>query len=206
MCSIDWGLVAEVIGALAGVATVVLAALALQAWKQQLHGTNKISTANDILVAAASARYAFYGARSRVFQAWEFPESYRTRAIGQQPSNAEKAQEYLHAYQGRLKSLWPYLRDLLALRARAGVVFDQKIVTAIEDVVAKANELRSYTEEHVEQLRVGPAIVAQWTDQAFARRARESVTAGPDKADVFSSEFETAYDVLRKLMEAERAS
>jgi hypothetical protein len=202
MCEVDWGLLANVVSAVASVATFVVAAIALTAWRAQLSGTTRHQAANRITTAARALRIAFYESRSPMIEAWEFPRSYRDRPIGQRPNNAELAHEYGHAYDGRLKELRPYLLRLARLRPAAGAVLGEPVADAAEALVRKARELQFLMRQHVRQLSDGPEVVAMWTDQAHVARVEACVLKGKPHDDDFSKEFEALFVELLKDIES----
>jgi len=80
-------------------------------------------------------------------------------------SDAEQASFQWHIYRNRLKEMWPYLRELLELRAKAGAVLGDAIAGEIEAVAKQVRMVSFYMQEHVSQLRDGAEAVAQWSDQ-----------------------------------------
>lgn len=192
----NWGSVADWVGVGVSAMTLLIAWKALASWKAQLHGTKRHETAHEIAMAARALRYAFYESRSPFIDAWEFPESYRQRRVGERPTRDQEAAEFAHAYQARLQSLWPYIRKCVELRAKAGAVFGDDCAQDLEKLAKKAREFEFIVAEYVEQLRVGPEIVKLWTDQKWVGRVKESIKTSSERDDPFSGEFEDAMRCL----------
>jgi len=200
MCVVDWGLIADWITALTGIAVLIVAIYGLRTWREQLQGTTRHATAHEVATAARALKYAFYAARSPMIDGWEFPETYWRRGVSASRSHDEEADAYQHVYQNRLKELWPYLRGLLDLRPKCGAVLGDDAAQGIHNLVAKARELQYYMQERVAELRAGPAVVAKWSDQAFVQKVRASVVVSTPPNDTYSHEFETALSsVLEQL-------
>jgi hypothetical protein len=153
----NWGTVPDWLTFFAAAATALFAWKALSSWRRQLEGQTRHGVALEIASAARSLRYAFYDARSPLLLAAEFPESYRTRRMGERPTRDKEASEHAFVYQNRLKALWPYIRDCAKLRPKAGITFGDKCADALEALAKKARELEFIAQEHVEQMRVGCA-------------------------------------------------
>lgn len=197
-CAIDWGLIADWVAALAAVGTLGVAIWAARSWREQLRGGSKHTVAQEVATAARALRYAFYGARSPLIEGWEFPESYWSRGPAARRSNTEEAEAYRHVYHRRIKELWPSIRAVADLRARAGAVLGEETAKDLENLAKKARELDFFFEQDVDARRAGPEGVKQWTDQGFVERVRQSVVVHDPPDDRFSKEFE---ERLRTLLE-----
>lgn len=198
--TMDWGNVADWVGVGVSAVTLFLAWKALASWKAQLSGTKRHETAHEIALSARALRYAFYESRSPFISAWEFPDSYRERRHGETPTNADLAAEHAHVYRERLKVLWPYIQACAELRAKAGAVFGDDCAGALEALAKKAREFEFVVAEYVAQLRVGPEVVRQWTDQKWAERVRASISASGERDDPLSLEFEEKMKGLMKFV------
>lgn len=191
----QWGTVPDWISAVATLGTLVIAWVALSSWREQLKGASVHAVAEELAVAARSLKYAFYGARSPMFWAGEFPESYSKRYENREKPRHEIAEEFRHAYANRWKTLWPHIELLATLRSKAGAVLGDEIAQLAEDLAKKARELRFMMDEDIEQKRVGPDVVKRWSDQEFHKRVRDSVVSH-EAQDPLSKEFDAALDRL----------
>lgn len=199
MCTVDWNLLANVVTAIASLATVVLALIALRSWRIQLHGSSKHAAAQQIAVAARMLSYAFYDARSPMIWAGEFPPEYYETGH-QDRTNALVSRAYQHVYGARWKELWPYVSALAKLRPLAGAVFDDSVAKAVEDLARKARELQFLQEQDIQHKRDGDELVGQYGDQNFVRRVRDSVQATKDSDDPLTMEFEAEMKKLLDLL------
>jgi len=193
---VDWSAVADWANVSISFLTLVLGVFAVRMWRVQLRGGTKHQAAHEIAEAARMLRYAFYDARSPFFSAGEFPPSYRQRAMGTVATNDEQAAEYRHAFKNRLKELWVHLMKLANLRPRAGAAIGDPAANAVERLAKVARQLEFYMSERVEQYRVGPEIVAHWSDQAFVAKVNAGITADSEREDAYSREFEEAFTAL----------
>ncbi len=197
---INWGSLPDWLAFLAATATAVIALKALGSWEAQLDGQTRHAVAIEIETSARALRYAFYDARSPLLVAAEFPESYRNRRMGEQPTRDEEAREHAFVYQNRLRTLWPYISECAKLRPKAGITFSDDCADALESLAKKARELEFIVSEYVEQLRVGPEVVSMWSDQDWVKRVKECVHAYPGKNDPLSVEFEAAMQKLIRFL------
>lgn len=188
----NWGTIPDWLTFGATALTAWAAWAALGSWREQLSGRAEHDVRLEVVTAARALRYAFYDARSPLITAAEFPDSYRSRRHGEQPSAEERVEEYAHAYRGRWNALWPYIAQCAELRPRAGAVFGDACADALEALAKKAREWHFIAQEHVEQIRVGPNIVAQWTDQDWVTYVNASIAVSPERDDKLSREFEAA--------------
>jgi hypothetical protein len=191
-CEMQWGTIPDWLTFIATAATALVAWKALSSWKEALRGETQHRAAQEIAAAAKALQYAFYDARSPWLSADEFPESYRNRRHGEQPSREQDAEEHAFLYDNRLKALWPYILECAKLRPKAGITFGDECADALEDLAKKARELAFIARERVEQIRLGKDIVAGWTDQNWVKRVKDSIHASSDKTDPLSQEFEAA--------------
>jgi hypothetical protein len=185
-------------------AGVVIAASAVSTWKEQLHGTSQHAAAREIAIAAEGFRYEFYAARSPMFWAWEFPHQQDAPS----PDPGRDWEGYAHIYLNRRKQLWIHVETLAKLRATAAAVLGRPTADAVDALARMAIKLQSYQESDVEQRKVGPQVVALWTDQDWVRRVRESVIAHdtPNATDSFSLEFEGKLENLKQLLRPHNAA
>ena len=196
----DWGNFAEWVSAAAAVATFWVADIALMSWRNQLTGASKHKVALEIATAARALKYAFYGARSPLYESSEFPRWY----LQQEPSrtNDDEARAYGWLYQRRWRFLWPYLRQLAHLVPKAGAILGDETAGTAEKLVRHTRRLNFFMAQRVKQLRAGEAIVATWSDQKFVALVKSSVDTGTtdDHTDQFSREFEDNFNALLSLL------
>lgn len=197
-CEIDWGLTADLISALAAIATFGVALWAAASWREQLRGGSKHAVAQEVATAARSLSYAFYGARSPMIEGWEFPERYWTRDGGRSRTNTEEGEAYAHVYRRRIQELWPSIMAVAGLRAKAGAVLAEDVSENLEGLAKKARELQFYFEQRVRQIQSGPESVKQWSDQNYVAKVNSSVVVHDPPDDAFSKEFE---ELLTRLLE-----
>lgn len=188
----DW------ISAATSLGTLIMAGYALTTWRGQLRGSTKHAIAQETATAARALRYAFYGARSRMIDGWEFPQPF-TGLSG--AGNEQLGDAYAHVYGNRFKELWPHVRALADLRARCGEGLSDDVAKEVENLAMKARTLQFFMHEHVEQMRAGPEVVKMWTDQEFVKKVKSSVYADGDAPDdQYSREFEAQFQRLRRLL------
>jgi hypothetical protein len=186
------------VAALSAVATLGVAVFAFRSWREQLRGKSKYDTAAEIAEAVRLLRYHFYDARSPLYEAWEFPVDYHKSMTH---TDAEEADAFQHIFNTRLKQLWPQYLKVATLRAKAGAVLGEEFATSIEKLARKVRWLEFFMKQKVAQLRAGPAIVAQWSDQDYVVRVDQSVVVDPDNhGDSYSVEFETMFAELDGLL------
>jgi hypothetical protein len=195
-CAIDWGLIADWVAAMAAIGTLIVAIWAARSWREQLRGGSKHTVAQEVATAARALKYAFYGARSPLIEGWEFPESYWSRGPAARRTNTEEGEAYRHVYHRRMQELWPMIKAVADLRARAGVVLGEETAKDLEDLAKKARELDFFFQQDVEARRAGPEGVKQWTDQEFVKRVQQSVVVHDPPDDRFSKEFEALFETL----------
>lgn len=196
MCAIDWAVIASWLSAVTGVGTLVVALVALNTWKAQLHGTTRHDVANQIATAARSLRYAFYDARSAMIVGWEWPGWASEGPRAGERYGDQIANEYRHVYTNRTRELFAFVRACLDLRARAWAVFGEECAISLENLARKAREFEFIAEEFVEQIRVGPKIVNSWNDQEWVARVKGSIGVTSSRDDPYSLEFEAAFHRL----------
>ena len=199
MCSIDWGLVADWIAAVAALGTLAVAGFALNVWRTKA----RASIVHEVEAAAWSLRYAFYGARSIIIEGWEFPELYREAMRNRSRTDEDEAEGHWHVYQNRLKEMWPYVKAVAELRAKCGAVFGDSAADACEKLAMAARALRFHMEQDVQIKRAGESV-RQWTDQDHVREVSENVLAQKGSKDKLSTEFETAFRALLNLLKPHR--
>jgi hypothetical protein len=95
---------------------------------------------------------------------------------------------------------WPHIFALAKLRPLAGAVLGDPVASAVESLARKARELHFVQEQAVKQKRDGAAIVAQYGDQNFVKRVRDSLEAVKGSDDPFSLEFEAEMAKLQTLL------
>lgn len=191
MCSIDWGLLADWITAIAATGTLVAAGFALNTWRTQA----RASVVQEALSAAWTLRYAFYGARAPLVEGWEFPETYWQVARNGVRSNIEEANGFSHVYQNRLKEMWPSVKAVADMRAKCGAIFGDAAADACENLAIAARHLKFYMDEDVEIKRAGDAV-RQWGDQDHVRAIRGNVLRTKGSDDKLSTDFEAAFKAL----------
>lgn len=202
MCSIDWGLFANVVGALAAVATLVVAVIALRAWKWPAQS----AVVQEVEAAARELRYAYYDARAPLVEGWEFPEDYwAKRAHGQQLTADDDANAWWYVYQNRLKEVWPHMQAVARLRAKAGAAAGDDVAAACEELLLGARRLRFHMEDDARR-RADP-------EQMPARNRRRAEDRWPDllipvrgatRNDAISVEFERPFAALVELLRRHR--
>lgn len=210
---VDWGSVPDWIEALAVVATAIIAVIALRTWRTPVHGTTRHNAAAEILEQARLFRYLFYDARNPMYWAGEFPPGYHEKKREEQNARQRygvdadlgsetEADGFAYVFNARWKLLEPQMLQLARLRARAGAVLSEDVAKAIEDLARKGRELDNYMREMVEQYRVGPGIVRQWSDQRWVERVKASVTVDDttNPQDPYSLEFEEKFNALAALL------
>lgn len=196
MCEIDWGLVADWITALTSAGVLYIAYVALGTWRHEVRGSAKLAASHEIVAAARALRYAFYGARSPLVEAWEFPEESRVRAPNE-TTDEDKADDYAHVFAQRRREMWPSLRALVDLRARAGTVFGDAAADSVEKLAMVARRLHFYMEEYVAILRAGESV-KQWTDQDHVKLTKQVVWVHDPRDDRLSTDFEAALEAVTR--------
>jgi hypothetical protein len=200
MCTIDWALWPDWITAISSLLTLVVAAIALGAWRVEARG----SAAHDVIEAAWELRYAFYGARSVLIEGWEFPDGYWERKRAGSLTNSYEADALWHVYRQRLEAVWPSLNKVVGLRAKCGAVFGDEAADSCHKLAIAARHLRLHMEEAVAVVRAGDAA-KDWSDQAFVKEVRENLLVAPgSRDDKLSREFEAAFDALPKTLKRPR--
>ena len=150
-----------------------------------------------MLEEARLLRYFFYDARNSWYDAGEFPPAYH-QMTSEQRTNDDEARAWAYVYEGRYKLVRRQIWVLARLRARSGAVLGDESAAAIETLARKARELGNFMNERVAQYRAGEHIVAQWPDQGWVRRVRDSVEVNPDDhSDRYSREFDEAFEALQ---------
>jgi hypothetical protein len=202
MCEIDWALVREWVGTVAEVATAMIALVALLTWRRNLRGATKFRVAHKVLEEARLLRYFFYDARNPFIDPGEFPPGYHN-VVPNERTSAQEADGYAYVYTRRYKMVRRQILIVARLRARAGALFGDDLPKRMEELARRAGALRTLMQEYVAQIRAGENIAAQWPNQDWNARVRESVTVDPDNhTDRFSREFEEKFeaveDVLKK--------
>ncbi len=127
-------LVKDVLLAGAAVATAVIAYLGLHKWRQELQGKTNFDAARNLIRAAYKLRDKIQDARSPLYLAHEFPESYN-EITGSRPSDKE-ATGWSHAYSKRMQPVWPALEEFDGQTLEAEALWG-------EPIRAKTNALRA---------------------------------------------------------------
>jgi|SRR5580700_7379703 hypothetical protein len=186
---------AEWVLAGAAIATAWIALAALVSWRKQLTGASKHAAAVELATSARALKYAFYGARSPLYEGSEFPKSYC-----QQPeprTNDQEAEAYQWIYQNRWDFFWPYVKDFVHHIPKAAAILGEETAQAGEQLQRVARRLHFFMRRRVAQLRAGEDIVAGWADQDAEKLVQSGVETS-DKTDKYSQEFEAA---LAKLLQ-----
>jgi hypothetical protein len=194
----NWGSVAEIVSAVMSVITMLIGAVALSSWQEQLRHRSKFAVAAKIAERAWLTRYHFYDARNAWHGISEFPQDYK---VLNNPTDAQTAQAYAYMYQNRWNHLSRQVLVLARLRANAGALLGEDTARRIEELARKARELNNLFSERVGQLRAGANIVAQWPDQAWVNYVKESVDVDPSAkpgahTDTYSRQFEQKFEAL----------
>jgi hypothetical protein len=199
LAGLEWGNVAEWLTALAALATAVFAWLALSAWRGQMRGTSRHMAAAEIAEAAQLIKYHFYDARNAFVVVGEFPPTYRSLRPPRSPG--DEFMGWQHVFQNRYELLAPQISRLATLRAKAGALLSDECAAGLEALARKARELHGFFQDRLEQIRVGPNIVSQWTDQNWVKRVNTSFQVNPqDHSDPYSLEFEEKFAALMDLI------
>jgi hypothetical protein len=177
MCEVDWGLVADWITALTSAGVLYIAYVALGTWRHEVRGSAKLAASHEIVAAARALRYAFYAARSPLVEGWEFPETSRARA-----PNETTAEDYAHVFAARRRDMWPALRSVVDLRAKAGTVFGDAAADSVERLAKVARRLQFYMDEYVAIQRAGESV-KQWTDQEHVKLTKQVVWVHEQRDD-----------------------
>lgn len=194
----EWGSIAEWTAAAAAVFTALVAWKALESWQAQLRGGTQHSVAHEIATSAVALKYAFYEARRFPISIVEYPRDWAARA-GRLHTDVEKAADHKHAYDGRIKELWPYVIDLRTLRAKAWATLGVEIAEAMELLLRRVSELHGYMAMHVSQLETGTVDPEGWPEQLITLY-KAAVAAHFDKSDAFSLQFEENLAALMALL------
>jgi hypothetical protein len=193
------GNAAEWAAALGSIATAIIAGIALNAWRDQMRGTSRHQAAAEIAEAAQLTRYHFYDARNSMYLASEFPAAYHANA---NRTHQDEADGWAYVFKNRWDLLGTHILRLATLRAKAGALLSDDCATALEGLARKGRELHNFFADRIEQYRVGPNIVSQWTDQKWVQRVRDSVAVIPgDRSDPYSVEFEEKFASLKRLID-----
>ena len=199
-CAIDWGLIADWVAALAALGTLIVAIWAARSWRGELCGGVKHTVAQEGGPAGPGFEKGFFGGGAPLIEGWEFPESYWSKGPTARRSNTEEAAAYSHVYHRRMKELWPSIKAVADLRARAGAILGEDAARDLENLAKKARELDFFFQRDVEARRAGPEGVKQWTDQGFVERVRQSIVAHDPPDDRFSKEFDALlYALLERV-------
>lgn len=173
---------------------VYIAWRALGTWKEQLEGGSRHATALAVSEAALALWYAFYQARSFIFQNYEFPIERHRRPIGHQLTNDENASDFEHLFRGRRKELWPYVKACLEVQPKAGAVYGPEAAVAVGALVDSIREWAFSVDSYIEQLRAGEDGVKHWTDQDHVKKVKADIVAPKRHDDELSLQFEAAMD------------
>jgi hypothetical protein len=188
----------DVITAVGTFVTAAVAVYVAFTWQENLRKGTRHEAAIKVLEEASLFRYHFYDARNPLYLAGEFPPEYHAEA---NRTAADEAAGWAFVFTNRWKPVGAQMLELAKLRARAQAALGSNVAQAIEDLARKGRQLQNYFAERVNQYRVGPAIVAQWPDQEWVERVRQSIEADPDPAtrtDAYSLEFDEKYQQLEK--------
>ena len=197
-----WGNVAEWFAGVGALITAAIAAAALRSWRSQLQTTTKHAAANEIAAAASLMRYHFYDARNPLYTTDEWPSWYYEKPE-QERSREDEAKAWAHIYNNRYsKHLGPQVVEIAKLRAKALVLLGDDIAKGMTDLAKQARWLSLMFQERYNQIKAGPEIVKQWTNQEFVKRVKNSVTtdASENPDDDFSLAFEKAFANLLRLL------
>jgi hypothetical protein len=204
VCDVDWALVREWVGTVAEVATAVIALVALLTWRRNLLGATKFRVAHEVLEEARLLRYFFYDARNPLIDPSEFPPGYHN-VVPNERTSVQQAAGYARVYNRRYKMVRRQILVVARLRARAGALFGDDLPKRMEELARKAGSLRTFMQEYVAQIRAGENIAAQWSNQDWNARVRESVKVDPDNhTDPFSLEFEQKFQAVEDLLQGYR--
>jgi hypothetical protein len=199
-CDIDWPRAREWLGTFAGLATAVAAVSALVTWRSHLRGVTKYRVAHKVLEEARLLRYFFYDARNPWIDPSELPPGYHN-VVPNERTSAQEAEGYAYVYSHRYKTEHRQILVVARLRARAGTLFGEDLPKRMEELARTARSLTNFMREYVAQVRAGEAIAAQWPNQNWNQRVRESVTVDPDHhTDRFSLEFEQRFAAIESLL------
>lgn len=194
----SWTDVVTAIGTLALALAGVYAAFT---WRRPMTEATKHETAAYVLEQARLFRYLFYDARSPLYTTDQFPPEYYTVSGAQGRTLTQEADGWAHLFANRWNLVSPQLHELVRSRARAGALLSDEVADAITDLARKGRELHGFMQHRVEQIRNGDQVVAQWPNQDWVRKVRESVEADPDPAhrdDAYSREFEEKFTKLER--------
>lgn len=194
MCAIDWSLTANVVAALSALGTLIVAIIALLAWRWP----SQSAIAHDIEVTARDLREAFYEARVPIIEAGEWPDGYLAEDSIRKLSTGEQGDAFWHVYQNRLRYMKPFQEALAKIRGKAGAAFGDKVVAAIVDVALASRRLESHMRNDAKRRSEGEESEQLWGDQEYLREVKENTLIafrGP-RDDRLSRDFERAFSEL----------
>lgn len=147
----------------------------------------------------------FAGDERRESRAFELADSNYHNVVPNERTNMQEAAGYARVYNRRYNMVRRQILVLARLRARAGALFGDELSKRMEELVRKAGSLRAFMQEYVAQIRAGENVAAQWPNQDWNARARDSVTVDPDNhTDPFSLEFEQKFQAVEDLLQGYR--
>lgn len=161
----------DVVLALAGATTAVVAVVGLQRWRQELHGKAGFEVARTLAKATYRLRDEMEAVRRPLISSSEFPEGYA--ATGKDRDPEQRADAYAHVFKTRWIPLSAALQDFDTQTLEAEALFGSEIRVRTDGLRALIRQLNVDTEALVANAAAGDAHFS--SDPDFGKKIRSNV-------------------------------
>jgi hypothetical protein len=169
----------DVILAIAGATTAIVAVRGLNTWNRQLRGTADFDAARSLAKCTYRLRDKLQACRSPMIWAREFPPEYRE--AGFKKSVEQEAGGYAFVYVNRLSSVWEALQDFDTSTLEAEALWGIEVRTATDQLRAVLRKVNTAIDAVVHNVASGGQDFS--TDRDFGKEMRAAVSATPSQAD-----------------------
>lgn len=169
----------DIVLAIAGIVTAVVAVLGLKTWSRQLRGTADFEVARKLAKATYKLRDEIQIYRSPLIRSNEFPDG--QRGDNSMDRTETGANAYGHVFSARWEPVYAALQEFDTQTLEAEALWGTSVRTKTDELRKLLRVLWAATEAYIDNERSGGEHFK--TDRAFGVRIRSEVFASPQAQD-----------------------
>jgi hypothetical protein len=179
MTNLEWAtFIKEIVLALAGVGTVLIAFSGLKSWGKEHKTRVFFDSAKELLKACYTLREAVARARSPFILASEFPDGYQNHPAIKRNSAEEEAQAYAFLYRNRFEPVIEAVKILRLQTIEAEALWGSNIKEKCSQLQKAARRLQVAMQQYVSNIqRVNEDFSS---DKNYAKSIRADISAFDD--------------------------
>lgn len=183
----------DVVLAIAGAVTAVVAVLGLKTWSRQLRGTADFEVARKLAKATYKLRDEIQIYRSPLIRSSEFPDGQRDD--GSTDRTEKSANAYGHVFSARWEPVYAALQEFDTQTLEAEALWGTSVRTKTDELRRLLRVLGAATEAYIDNERSGGEHFK--SDREFGVKIRSEVFASPQAQDnELSNKFQSAVQAI----------